>query len=62
MWKYTKAMLCDGRESTQEYLRRSLFSIMESVDWVCEEAFEGHECVSELAISMQEEEVLVALT
>ena len=34
---------------------------MESVNWVCEEALEGHEWVSELTISMQEEEVLVAL-
>ena len=29
--------------------------------WVCEEALEGHEWVPELTISMQEEEVLVAL-
>ena len=29
--------------------------------WVCEEAFEVHEWVSELTISMQEEEILVAL-
>ena len=54
-------MLCDGQESTQDYLERRLLSIMESVNWVCEEAFEVHEWVSELTISMQEEEILVAL-
>ena len=54
---YTKAVLCDGQESTEEYLRRRLLSIMESVNWVCEEAFEGHEWVSGLTICMQEEYV-----
>ena len=45
MWIYTKAVLCDGQESTQDYLRRRLLSNMESVSWVCEEAFEEHEWV-----------------
>ena len=31
------------------------------VNWVCEEAFEEHEWVSELTIATQEEEHLVAL-
>ena len=34
---------------------------MESVNWVCEDALEDHEWVSELTISMHEDEVLVAL-
>ena len=34
---------------------------MESNNGVCEEAFEVHEWVSELTISMQKEEILVAL-
>ena len=55
------AVLCDGQESTQDYLRRRLSTIMESVGWVCEEAMEGHEWVSELTISMQETENLVGL-
>ena len=61
MWIYTKAVLCYGQESTQEYLRRRLLSIMESVNWVCEEAMEDHEWVSELAFSLQENEVFMAL-
>ena len=60
-WKNTTCVLCDGQESTQDYLERRLLSIKESVYWVCEEAFEVHEWVSELTISMQEEEILVAL-
>ena len=43
MWIYTITMLCDGQGSTQEYLRRRLLSIMESVSWVCEGALEDHE-------------------
>ena len=50
-WICTKIALCDGQESTQEYLRRRLLSIMESVNWACEEAFEEHKVVSELDIS-----------
>ena len=61
MWIYTKVVLCDGQESTQEYLKRWMSSIMESVNWVCEEACEGQEWVSDLTISIQEEEVLVDL-
>ena len=55
------AVLCQGQASTQEYLRRRLISIMESVDWVCDDVLEDHEWVSELTISMQENEVSVAL-
>ena len=47
MWIYTKAVLCDGQETTQEYLRRRLLFIMESGNWV-EEAVEDHEWVSDL--------------
>ena len=61
MWIYTEAVLCDGHDSTQEYSRRSLISIMESVSWVCDDALEDHEWVSEITTSMQENEVLVVL-
>ena len=61
MWIYTEAVLCDGQESTQEYLRRRLLSIMESVNLVCDGALEVHEWVSETTISMQENAILVAL-
>ena len=64
MWIRTICVLCEGRESTQEtqeYLKQRMLFIMLSANRVCEEAFEGHEWVSELTISMQEEEVLVDL-
>ena len=61
IWIYTKAVLCDGQESTQENLRK-LSTIMESVSWVCKEAMEAHEWVSEPTISMQENEILVVMS
>ena len=61
MWIYTKAVLCDGPEDTQKYLRRRFVSIMEGLNWVCNDALEDNEWVSELTISMQENEVLVVL-
>ena len=57
---YTDIALGDEQESTQEYLKRRMLAIMDSVNWVCEELKE-HEWVSELTISMQEEEMLVDL-
>ena len=59
MWMCTRAVVCDGQESTQEYLKRRMLSIMQSVNWVCEEAFDGNEWVSELTSSRMEENVLV---
>ena len=56
MWIYIKAVLCDGHDSTQEYFRRRMLSIMECVNWACEEALEEHEWVSTLTISLKEEE------
>ena len=56
-----KKPCCVVDNSTQKYLKRRMFSIVESVNRVCEEAFEGHEWVSELTIAMKEEEVLVEL-
>ena len=53
IWIYTTAVLCNGHDSTQEFLRRRMLSIMESVSWVCEE--EEHEWVSPLTISLKEE-------
>ena len=50
MWIYTKAVLCDGQEYTQDNLRRS--RLLSSVNWVCEEAFEEHGWLSELTMSM----------
>ena len=61
LWICTEAVLCDELDSTQEYLRRRMLSIMESVNWVCDEALEEHEWVSPLTISLKEEEVLAEL-
>ena len=58
MWVYTKCVLCDGQETTQNFLKRRMLSIVESVNWVCEEILEEHEWVSPLTISLTEEEVL----
>ena len=46
---------------TQEHLRRKLTTIMESVSRVCEDAMEDHERVTELAVTLKEKEILVAL-
>ena len=58
MWMYTKHVLCDGQETTQNFLKRKMMSIMESVNWVCEEVLEEHQWVSHLNISSKQEEVL----
>ena len=47
-WIYTNAVLFYGQETTQEYLMRWLQCTTESVNWVCDEAMEDHEWVSEL--------------
>ena len=61
MWVYTKCVLCDGQETTQDFLKRRMLSIMESFSWVCEDVLEEHEWVSSLTISLKEEEVLMEL-
>ena len=53
---YTKHVLCDGQETTQDFLKRKMLSMMESVNWVCEEVLEEHEWGSPLTISSKEEE------
>ena len=58
MWMYTKHVLCDGQETTQNFFKRKMLSMMESVNWVCEEVLEEHEWVSQLNISLKQEEVL----
>ena len=61
MWIQTKAVLCVEHDSTQEYLKRRMLSILESVNWVCEDALEEHEWVSPLTNSLKEEEEEVLL-
>ena len=60
MWICTKAVLCVEHGTTQEYLKRRMLSIMERVNWVCEGALEEHESVSQLTISLKEEEEVLA--
>ena len=43
MWVYTKCVLCDGQETTQNFMERRMLSIVESVNWVCEEVLEEYE-------------------
>ena len=59
-WIYTNAVLCDEHDPTQEYLKKGCFSIMESVNWVCEEALEEHEWGFPLTVSLIEEEEVLA--
>ena len=47
-WIYTETVPCDGQDLPP-------LSVMERVNWVCEEAFEKQESVSELTSSIQEE-------
>ena len=61
MWTYTRAVLCDGQGPTQENLRRKLSTITEIVSRVCEDAMEDHEWVTELAVTLNENEILMAL-
>ena len=57
----TRAVFCNERGNTQEYLMRRFRPIMEAVICVCDDVLVDHEWVSELTISVQETEVLVAL-
>ena len=61
MWIYTKAVLCVEHDSTQEYLKRRMLSIMASANRFCEDVLEEHEWVSPLTISLEEEEELAEL-
>ena len=61
MWIYTKAVLFDGQGPTQENLRRKLSTIMKSGSWVCEDAMEDDKCVTEFAVPLKANEILMAL-
>ena len=61
MWIHTEAVLCDGPGPTLENLRRKLSTITEGVRWVCEEALRDHEWVTELNVTLKENEILMAL-
>ena len=40
MWIFTKAVLCNERHHPEDEIVRRLLAIMESVNWVCEDAFQ----------------------
>ena len=61
MWIYTKAVLCNGQENMQEYKLLKFRSIMEAVNWVCDDALEDRVWVHELTLSCQEAKVLEPL-
>ena len=60
-WVCTEGELCDGQGPTPENLRRKLSTVMESVSWVCEDALRDHQWVTELNVTLKENEILVAL-
>ena len=52
LWIYTEAVLCNGRQQSEENLQWRLLAIMESANWVREDAFnEEHEWVTQITIS-----------
>ena len=46
-WIYTKAVICNGHENMQEYMTEQFRSIMDFLIWVCDDAPDDHEWVSE---------------
>ena len=61
MWIYTKAVICNGQENMLECRMQKLRSIMEVLNWVCDDALDDHVWVSELTISCRDTKVLEAL-
>ena len=61
MWVHTKAAACNGQNHMQNYRISKLRSIMEAVNWVCDDALDEHVWVSEQTISLQKAKVLEAL-
>ena len=58
IFKYTKAVKCNGQSHMQNYRLLKFRSIMEAVSWVFDDVLDEHVWVSELTISCQEAEVL----
>ena len=54
---HKKAVICNGQGNTHVCLMQRFRSVMEGVNWVCDDALEDHVWVSELTISRQETEV-----
>ena len=58
---YTKAVVCNGQNHMQNFRIHELRSIVEAVNWLCDDALDEHVWVSEQAISLQEAKFLEAL-
>ena len=61
MWIYTKAVVLNGQCHMQTCRISNMNSIMEAVNWVCEDAVDVHVEASEQSIALQEATVLEAL-
>ena len=61
MWIYAKAVVCNGKNHMQNYTIFKFRSIMEAINWVCDDALDEHVWVSERTIPSQEVTVLEAL-
>ena len=61
IWIYTKAVICNGQNNMQDHWLQLFRSIMEAVNWVCDDALDDRVWVSELTISCQERKVLKTL-
>ena len=59
MWIYAKAVICKRSKNMPDYRLLKFRSIMETVNWVCDDALDDHVWVSELTISCQAAKVLV---
>ena len=53
MWIYTKAVVCNVQNHMQHYSINKLGSIMEAVNWVCDDALDEHVWVSEQTKTLQ---------
>ena len=53
MWFNTEGVSNDEHNCTQDHSKRRMLTIMESVNWVCEEALEQHEWVSPLTLFLE---------
>ena len=61
MWIHTLAVVRNGQNYMQNFRFFKLRSVMEAVNWVCDDALDEHVWVSEQTISLQDTKVLEAV-
>ena len=54
MWIYTKADVCNGPKHMQDFRVNKVNSIMEAVNWVCDDSLDNHFWVSQATMALQE--------